>query len=509
MSNPSDFVIENGVLNRYKGAGGDVAVPEGVSKIGDTAFYGCTGLQSIMIPEGITEIETCGFCNCSGLKTVSLPSTLTKLGSSAFSGCSSLSSIVLPEACSEIGYKAFYECSSLKEIIVKGTITKVGEDAFTGCRSLTNVLLDPALITEIDSKIKAALSWINAPDVLRDATHKEETLKYAFSKKKRFLQTIFDNDMVLALHTFAENGKITKKNVDEEFLNPALNAHATHCAAFLMDWKASNTTAKDAAKKIERDFTKDPFNATDMKKLWSTQKLDDGTLEITSYKGNEMAIVIPNRIGNTPISRIGDYALSPEKVGRSKLQCEPLLKISSIEISEGITKIGRGSFQGCKGLVAVTLPDSLKHIDYLSFANCVNLSQINLSDHQEIYGGAFSACRSLADADGFFILRGSLQAYAGTDRTLTIPDGVRSIDYRAFCDNKSLVSVKIPSDVGYIGHEAFEGCSALEEVRIEGSCVFIGGNAFRYCRRLRAVYVPKGSTTESYARNVSGKIKTF
>ena len=59
-------------------------------------------------------------------------------------------------------------------------------------------------------------------------------------------------------------------------------------------------------------------------------------------------------------------------------------------------------------------------------------------------------------------------------------------DYRAFCDNKSLVSVKIPSDVGYIGHEAFEGCSALEEVRIEGSCVFIGGNAFRYCRRLRA-----------------------
>ena len=89
MSDLNDFVIENGVLNRYVGLGGDVAVPNGVMKIDYSAFYGCTSLQSIVIPEGINEIDTCGFCNCSGLKTVSLPSTLTKLGSSAFSGCRS------------------------------------------------------------------------------------------------------------------------------------------------------------------------------------------------------------------------------------------------------------------------------------------------------------------------------------------------------------------------------------------------------------------------------------
>ena len=38
MSNPSDFVIENGVLTKYVGPGGDVAVPEGVTEIGENAF---------------------------------------------------------------------------------------------------------------------------------------------------------------------------------------------------------------------------------------------------------------------------------------------------------------------------------------------------------------------------------------------------------------------------------------------------------------------------------------
>ena len=41
MSNTSDFVIENGVLKEYKGSGGNVVVPEGVTSIGDEAFKNC------------------------------------------------------------------------------------------------------------------------------------------------------------------------------------------------------------------------------------------------------------------------------------------------------------------------------------------------------------------------------------------------------------------------------------------------------------------------------------
>ena len=52
----SDFVIENGVLTNYIGKGGDVVIPEGVTSIGEDAFYSSSSLTSIIIPKSVTRI---------------------------------------------------------------------------------------------------------------------------------------------------------------------------------------------------------------------------------------------------------------------------------------------------------------------------------------------------------------------------------------------------------------------------------------------------------------------
>ena len=52
MENMQDFVIENGVLEKYKGPGGDVTIPEGVKEIGLWAFKGCANLTSVTNPGG-------------------------------------------------------------------------------------------------------------------------------------------------------------------------------------------------------------------------------------------------------------------------------------------------------------------------------------------------------------------------------------------------------------------------------------------------------------------------
>ena len=57
MENKQDFVIENGVLTKYTGSGGDVIIPAGVTKIGNLAFSDCANLTSVTIPEGVTEIR--------------------------------------------------------------------------------------------------------------------------------------------------------------------------------------------------------------------------------------------------------------------------------------------------------------------------------------------------------------------------------------------------------------------------------------------------------------------
>ena len=62
MSSNNDFEIENGVLVKYTGAGGDVVIPDGVTSIGDWAFSRCEGLTSVTMPDSVTSIEDHAFC---------------------------------------------------------------------------------------------------------------------------------------------------------------------------------------------------------------------------------------------------------------------------------------------------------------------------------------------------------------------------------------------------------------------------------------------------------------
>ena len=90
MSNMNDFIIENGVLTKYVGPGGDVVIPEGVTKIGEWAFYNCQGLTGVEISESVTEIGKRAFAKCSGLEKVSIPLGITQMGEWAFQSCTKL-----------------------------------------------------------------------------------------------------------------------------------------------------------------------------------------------------------------------------------------------------------------------------------------------------------------------------------------------------------------------------------------------------------------------------------
>ena len=86
----SDFVIKNGVLTKYNGAGGDVVIPESVTSIGGRTFYGCSSLTNVTIPESVTSIGYYAFNGCSSLTSVTIPDNVTSIGDGAFKKCDKL-----------------------------------------------------------------------------------------------------------------------------------------------------------------------------------------------------------------------------------------------------------------------------------------------------------------------------------------------------------------------------------------------------------------------------------
>ena len=99
-------------------------IPNGVTSIGDGAFWGCESLKEITIPNSVISIGECTFYCCIALKEITIPNSVTSIRHKAFVCCESLTSITIPDSVTNIGRWSFSHCGSLKEIIFKGKTLK-------------------------------------------------------------------------------------------------------------------------------------------------------------------------------------------------------------------------------------------------------------------------------------------------------------------------------------------------------------------------------------------------
>lgn len=134
----------------------DLTIPDGVTKIGDWAFFRAETLESVHFPSSVLTIGGAAFSNCAGLKEVELNEGLTGINAGGFLNATSLASIDLPSTVYELNAQAFQGATALKTIVVRrATPPYLGTDA------LKNVPADAAIYVPAASvdAYKSASGW--------------------------------------------------------------------------------------------------------------------------------------------------------------------------------------------------------------------------------------------------------------------------------------------------------------------------------------------------------------
>ena len=511
-----ESIIENGVVfDRTKttlyfapiSLSGEYTVPSTVKTIGESAFYSCTDLTSVVIGNSVESIGIGAFANCTGLTSVVIGNSVNSIEKDAFKDCSGLiktaypanlpnpfssgitmaypaqESIIengvvfdrtkttlyfapislsgeytVPSTVKTIGEYAFYDCTGLTSVVIGNSVESIGIGAFASCSGLTSVVI-PNLVKTIND--------------------------FVFNNCTSLSSVIIGNSVNnIGKGAFGGCSGLTSVEIP--------NSVKTICeSAFYNCTSLTSVVIGNSVTSIGYSAFADCSGLTSIEIPNSVQTINDKVF----IGCNSLTSVI---IGDS-VSSIGKYAFAGCS-GLSSIEIPNSVQtihegafnlctsLTSVVIGNSVNSIGYGSFANCSELTSVVIPNSVQTIGGLAFYNCTGLTSVVIGNSvKSIENDAFEDCLGLiksAYPDNLPNPFSSGIAFAYPAQKTTIENGVifdQTKTTLCFAPISLSGEYIVPSTVKSIADNAFLFCKDITYIRMPATLSSIGKNAFKDC----------------------------